>query len=79
MAIETTKIDAAVVDVKLGGEDVSSLCRLLTERTIPFVFHSGYTDAPDGWSHVPIVEKPATREQIVDAVGRLCHSCKQAA
>ena len=63
----------------LGREDASPLCRLLAERATPFVFHSGYMNAPEGWNHVPIVEKPATHEQIVDAVGRLYRSCKQAA
>jgi DNA-binding response OmpR family regulator len=73
------KIDAALVDIKLNGQDASPLCRLLAERPIPFVFHSGYSTAPDGWDHIPIVEKPASREEIVEAVGRLYGARKQAA
>jgi CheY-like chemotaxis protein len=79
VAVEMSRIDAAVVDIKLGAENVSPLCRLLAERGIPFVFHSGYANAPDGWDHLPIVEKPASHEQIVDAVGRLYRSCTRAA
>jgi DNA-binding NtrC family response regulator len=77
--VEKIKITAAVVDIKVGGEDVSSLCRDLSQRDIRFVFYSGYGVAPEGWDHVPIVNKPASREEIVDAVGRLCGSHEHAA
>jgi CheY-like chemotaxis protein len=70
----------AVLDIKLSnGEDVAPLCRHLSQRGIPFLFYSGYTIAPDDWAHVPIVNKPASREEIVEAVGQLRVSHQQAA
>ena len=43
------------------------------------MFYSGYKNAPVGWDAVRVVEKPASREQIVDAVGQLCSTHLQAA
>ena len=79
VAVENIKIDAAVVDIRLGGEDATPLCQHLARRDIRFVFYSGYKEALVGWNAVRVVEKPATREQIIDAVGHLCASHQQAA
>ena len=62
---------------ELSGEDCLVLCQYLSERQIPFAFYTGYTTSPDGWSNVPIINKPA--HEIVDTVERLCGSHQQAA
>ena len=72
------QITAAVLDIKLGGNDCSVLCHHLSQREIPFVFYTGYTTPPDGWSDVPIITKPAQRTQLVDAIKRLCGSPQHA-
>jgi hypothetical protein len=55
------------------------LCEHLTQRRIPFAFYTGYDSAPDGWSDVPTITKPADGAQIVDTVERLCRAHQQAA
>jgi DNA-binding NtrC family response regulator len=72
--IERHHISAAILDIKLGGEDRSVLCQHLSQRQIPFVFYTGYGTAPGGWHDVPIIPKPVHGTQIVDAVERLCGS-----
>src|SRR5262245_24417421 len=44
--IARAPICAAVVDVNLGGHDCSSVCAALTKRATPFMFYTGYLDAP---------------------------------
>jgi CheY-like chemotaxis protein len=78
-AIDLHHITGAVVDINLGEDDCTVLCHHLSNRQIPFVFYSGYAAAPDGWSNVPIIRKPAQRAQIVGAVERLCRSHQDAA
>jgi hypothetical protein len=39
-----------------------------------FAFYTGYTVAPDGWGHVPIISKPASGKKVVETVERLCGS-----
>jgi DNA-binding response OmpR family regulator len=73
-SVDGLKISAAIVDINLGGQDCSVLCTRLSQRRIPFVFYTGYTAAPDGWSTVPIISKPASGELIVKTIERLCRS-----
>ena len=40
-----SRIDAAIVDVNLGGEMAHAVADRLLARNIPFVFTSGYDDA----------------------------------
>src|SRR5690606_23682423 len=69
---EHDRIDAAVLDFRLGTETTEPIARLLTERQIPFLFYSGQK-LPERLSdhgHL-LVEKPAMNERIVDAIARL--------
>jgi len=43
--IARAQICAAIVDIDLGGQDCSSVCASLTERSIPFMFYTGYSSA----------------------------------
>lgn len=55
-----TLLDAAILDVGLGGEMVFPVAKVLEARSIPFVFITGY-DAwtlPSAFTHVPCWEKP---------------------
>lgn len=59
-------VDAAVLDINLGGSSVYSLCEVLRGRNVPFVFATGYNadDVPEAWRQVPRFEKPVNPEQI---------------
>jgi DNA-binding response OmpR family regulator len=78
-AVDRIEVCAAILDINLGQEDCSPICRHLSERGIPFLFYTGYADPLKDWSGVPIVAKPASSQQVVDAVERLCNPHRQAA
>src|SRR5262245_6644744 len=58
LAIEHDAICAAVLDYRLGDENVSALCRSLEKREIPFMFYSGYGDLQQSFAGHVIVQKP---------------------
>ena len=70
---ETRELGAAVLDINLAGDDCSRVCQRLSERGIPFMFHTGYTDAPvlTRWSAAPVVYKPAAGKSIINALTSL--------
>lgn len=53
-------IDAAVLDVNLGGEMAHPVAEALLTRGIPFVLTTGYTDGKLGerYPNIPRCEKP---------------------
>ena len=69
MALAETPLDAAVLDVNLGGRLVTPVAERLQARGVPFVFATGYGErgAPAGFD-APIVRKPYNIHQIVRAV-----------
>lgn len=76
-AVETarsTDLAAAVLDIDLAGEDVFPAADILTERGVPFVFHTGHgrrielaRDYPD----VPVCKKPVRGERIAKVLAGL--------
>lgn len=78
-SVERFKVTAAVLDINLGDHDCAAICQYLWERRIPFLFHTGYSAPLEGWNEVPVVKKPATRQELTEAVERLCGSHQQAA
>ena len=78
-AIEKIKVRAAVLDIGLHGENCASLCQYLSQRGVQFLFYSGYTLAPNEWDHITVIRKPASGDDIVNAVGLLCASRQRAA
>jgi CheY-like chemotaxis protein len=69
MVLAEAPLDAAVLDVNLGGRLVTPVAERLQARGIPFVFATGYGErgAPGGFG-APIVRKPYNIHQIVRAV-----------
>jgi DNA-binding response OmpR family regulator len=67
-------LSAAILDIRLGGQDCSPVCHHLSAQSIPFIFYTGYTPALDEWAGIPVVTKPAARGQIIEAVSDLCQS-----
>ena len=76
IALDGEPIDAAVLDINLGGEDVYALAEILDTRKIPFLFATGYDRAslPRSYRGIPVLEKPFGIEQLLDALVGLCES-----
>ena len=66
-------VDAALLDVNLEGAESYPVADLLAERSVPFVFLTGY----DGWAlpsayrDAPRVAKPFGVHQVISALERL--------
>lgn len=64
----TSDLDGALLDINLGNETCFEIADRLTEKGIPFVFLSGYSDAaivPERFGNVPRLAKPYDRQAIV--------------
>ena len=61
-------LDAAVLDVDLGREEVFPLADRLAERGVPIVFHTGYAE-PDRlrarYGGAPVILKPARPGELL--------------
>lgn len=69
--VESSEIDAALLDINMNGERSYPVAEALLARRIPFVFCTGYGE--DGWeraSRVPIVSKPYTEDGVAAALIR---------
>jgi DNA-binding response OmpR family regulator len=65
------KIDAAILDLKLGTEDGRPLMELFARRAIPFLLTTGFDEeAPNG---IKVLTKPYRESEFVDAVVELVH------
>lgn len=60
------EIDAAVLDVNLGGQLSYPVAQALRLRGVPFVFVTGYGVAglPEALRDVPVIAKPFTAVQV---------------
>jgi CheY-like chemotaxis protein len=69
-AIETTDIDAAVLDVNVAGEKVFPVAERLRERAIPFVFATGYgaEGVREDLRVHPVIPKPFPQSQLQKAL-----------
>jgi DNA-binding LytR/AlgR family response regulator len=59
-------IDAALLDINLGGILIFGVADALVERRVPFAFATGYDrwSIPDRFSDVPRLEKPLRLRQV---------------
>ena len=67
------RIDAALLDIRLGHDGISPVARALRDRGTPFVFYSGQTETDPvhlEWPKVKIIHKPAPPWAIVTAIAR---------
>lgn len=69
------RIDGAVLDVNLHGEMAFPIADLLRERSVPFVFTTGYDESviPVRFGEVVRCEKPVNIAKITKAIGRAIH------
>lgn len=68
--IAESEIDAAILDVNVGGERVYPLAVTLTARNVPLVFATGYGEGglEESWRGRTTVQKPYTEADIVRAL-----------
>jgi response regulator RpfG family c-di-GMP phosphodiesterase len=68
MLASQERIDAALLDVRLGQETSAAIAEQLLARAIPFAFTTGYADnvmLPDHLRKVPKLSKPYMGGEIV--------------
>jgi len=65
-AIESERLDAAVLDLNIAGEPVYPVAEMLRARGVPFAFLTGYDprSLDSGFSKVPVLQKPVEPEQL---------------
>jgi DNA-binding response OmpR family regulator len=70
---DSARVDCAVVDINLGTGPGFSVAAALRERSIPFVFTTGYDAAaiPEEFRDVERLEKPVEDADLVAAVRRV--------
>jgi DNA-binding response OmpR family regulator len=66
-------IDAALLDINLGGALVFEVADSLIARSVPFAFATGYDrwSIPDRFSEVPRLEKPLRLQKITTVLQML--------
>jgi len=72
--IAGTPCDVVILDVDLRGESSAPVASVLIERSIPFLFLTGFGDSmalPSGVGDVPRLEKPANPDEILAVIERL--------
>jgi two-component sensor histidine kinase/CheY-like chemotaxis protein len=59
-------IDAAILDVNIGGELVYPIAEILAARQIPFAFVTGYSEEniDQKFATIPVMQKPVEREML---------------
>src|SRR5690606_20824281 len=69
-AVLATPIDAALLDVDVGGEFVYALAEELTARGVPMVFVTGYDSraVDPRFASVPVLTKPVDRDELAGAL-----------
>lgn len=70
---EAGGIDAAILDINIGGEWSYGIAGMLAERGVPYAFATGYGAAAEEVSApgVPVLHKPYHREELGRIVARL--------
>jgi len=65
-------IDAALVDLSLGGVLANDVIDILSQRNIPFIFVTGYSSIPEEiHATALLLEKPFTEEQLLRAIASI--------
>ena len=72
---EHPAIAAAVINLKIGSDNITAVCRRLSYLGIPFMFHTRYdaAEASETWPDAPVVSKPADSQAVLGAVAGLLH------
>ena len=70
------RIEAAIIDVNLGGVESFPVADALRARRVPFLFSTGYgaEGIPERFRDVQLLGKPYRRDDIHRALAGLCVS-----
>src|SRR5687767_6573146 len=63
--MDTEQWSAAILDFVLGNSDGSSICKLFTERSIPFVLYTGHPRIEGVCTNAIHVSKPADADMLI--------------
>ena len=67
-------IAVALLDIRLGDDEVWPVARLLAGKGVPFVFCTGHFDPatlPAEWSERPVLTKPTRPKQVIAALAEV--------
>jgi CheY-like chemotaxis protein len=66
------RLDGAILDINVAGTEVFPVARELAERSIPFIFLSGYASAtlPQVWRSRPTLRKPFRPQDLARAMAK---------
>jgi DNA-binding response OmpR family regulator len=72
---EHPALAAAVINLRLGNDRTTAVCRRLEDLGIPFMFYTRYdpAEAVHTWPRAPVVSKPAESRVVVRTVAGLLH------
>jgi CheY-like chemotaxis protein len=67
------RIDCAIVDINLRGQQVYPLVERLQQRSTPVIFVSGYDRSaiPERFADIPLCQKPVPMEELRELMGRM--------
>ncbi|HVZ10590.1 response regulator [Rhodopila sp.] len=75
-AAEDRSLSAAILDVRLGRHTTEAVAEILSERSVPFLFHSGQA-LPDSirakFPHARMLAKPVKQGAFVTAILEAVH------
>ncbi|KLK92059.1 chemotaxis protein CheY [Microvirga vignae] len=65
-AVAREQMDLAILDVNVAGEPIYPVAEALAERSIPFVFSTGYGSAGirDAFRDRPVLQKPFAQHDL---------------
>ena len=78
LLVEHDGLSAAILDHALSDGDSSSLCTRLAERGIPYLLYSGYKTLDGPCKDAPHLMKPASHEQLLNAMEALIGNARSA-
>ena len=76
LLVEHDGLSAAILDHALPDGDCTSICKRLAERGIPYLVYSGFPRTEGPCNGAPHLSKPASHDQLLDAVEALIRDFK---
>jgi CheY-like chemotaxis protein len=76
LLVEHDGLTAVMIDHALPDGDGTSICTRLMERGIPFLMYSGFPQRDGPCKDAPHLPKPASHDQILDAMEALIRDAK---
>jgi CheY-like chemotaxis protein len=68
-AIDGAEFDAAILDIRIGADGWAyDVARGLKQKGVPFIFSSGSVEIAEPFRDIPLVTKPFSSEQLIEAL-----------